>query len=102
MKENEALKDIAESGINLRAGDYVDVEALKVAANALEEIQRYREIGTVAQCRYAVEKQNKKEPIRIDPCKTFSYFKCPSCNRFLNINKEFCVECGQHIDWSEL
>lgn len=37
MNDREALKAIIEDGINLGAGDYVDVEALKVAASALKE-----------------------------------------------------------------
>lgn len=43
MTEQEALKDIIESGIEYGAGDYVMVESLKVAANALKEIQQLRE-----------------------------------------------------------
>lgn len=50
MTESEALKNINEFGIRLGAGDYVEIEALKVAARALEEIQKYREIGTVEEC----------------------------------------------------
>ena len=37
--------------------DYAIEEAIK----ALKEIQQYREIGTVEECREAVEKQNSKE-----------------------------------------
>lgn len=51
MTENEALKSIIQDGIELGAGDYVELEALKVAAKALEEIQKYRAIGTVEECR---------------------------------------------------
>ena len=47
MTENEALKSIIQDGIELGAGDYVELEALKVAAKTLEEIQKYRAIGTV-------------------------------------------------------
>jgi len=36
MTVEEALKDIVEDGIELGAGDYVDVNALKVARNALK------------------------------------------------------------------
>lgn len=36
MNYAEALREIRESGIRLGAGDFVDVEALKVAAEALE------------------------------------------------------------------
>lgn len=38
-------------------------EALDVAIKALEEVQQYRQIGTVEECREAVEKQ----PIAYDP-----------------------------------
>lgn len=51
MTENEALKSIIQDGIELGAGDCVELEALKVAAKALEEIQQYRKIGTVEECR---------------------------------------------------
>lgn len=36
MTQEEALKSIKEDGIELGAGDYVELDALKVAASALE------------------------------------------------------------------
>ena len=36
-----------------------DGEEMDVAIKALEEIQQYREIGTVEECRMAVEKQKE-------------------------------------------
>lgn len=39
MTIKEALDDIVTSGINLGAGDFVDLEALEVAARVLEKIQ---------------------------------------------------------------
>ena len=36
-------------------------EAFNMAIKALREVQQYREIGTVEECREAVEKQNSKE-----------------------------------------
>ncbi len=36
MTVEEALKEIVENGIELGAGDYVDVKALKVARKALD------------------------------------------------------------------
>ena len=87
MTEIEALEDIVDSGINLGAGDFVDVEALKVAVKALE-------------------KQIPKKPImKTDSC---AYF-CPCCNghiRSIYTRKEiildehiFCGRCGQKLDW---
>lgn len=37
-------------------------EALDVAIKALEEVQQYHQIGTVEECREAVEKQTAKKP----------------------------------------
>lgn len=39
MTIKEALDDIITSGINLGAGDFVDLEALEVAASVLEKMQ---------------------------------------------------------------
>lgn len=36
--------------------------AIEEAVKALKEIQQYREIGTVEECREAVEKQKAKKP----------------------------------------
>lgn len=43
-----------------------EIEACKVAIEALKEIQMYREIGTVEECREAVEKQKPKKPRDIE------------------------------------
>lgn len=69
------------------------------AISALEEIQQYREIGTVEECREAVEKQKAKKPIRIDMC------TCPNCGTYnetikkrrKTVNKDivYCWHCGQ-------
>lgn len=43
MTEKEALKEIVENGIELGAGDFVDVKALKVAKKALESQIKLKE-----------------------------------------------------------
>lgn len=54
-------------------------EAIKLSIKALEEIQQYREIGTVEECRAAVEKQiPKKSDEKIS----------------------WCSGCGQKLDWN--
>ena len=40
MTIDEAIKDLEESGITLGAGDYVDLEALKVAVEVMKDYQR--------------------------------------------------------------
>lgn len=54
MTEKEAI-EVIKSNMPT-SGYYMLRKALDMAISALEEIQRYREIGTVEECREAVEK----------------------------------------------
>ena len=86
-------------------------EALDVAIKALEDVQRYREIGTVEECRVAVEKQKPKKPTYegdgYAPDGTFVWdeWLCPNCGSRYEIDydeHDWCPNCGQKIDWSDL
>ena len=81
-----------------------------VAIKALEEIQQYRKIGTVEECRKAVEKQKaKKCDVTKDNFRI--YYKCPTCNHCLRVEynhgswmgkkSKNCSKCGQAIQWNE-
>ena len=74
-------------------------EAHKIAISALKEIQQYREIGTVEDCREAVEKQKPKKPHR--NYKKFSGLWC-KCGWYLGqkqcLDIKYCPNCGQAID----
>lgn len=85
-------------------------KAKDMAIQALEEIQQYREIGTVEACREAAEKQKAKRP-RIHKERFSSTYSCQKCGCVL-IHKDetgwfcgrhykFCPDCGEPIDWSE-
>lgn len=85
--------------------------ALETAVNALAEIQQYRAIGTVEECREAIEKQNAKEPVEYEG----KYYACPNCDNLLMPKWErypfqlkdkknglpYCLSCGQAILWEE-
>lgn len=82
--------------------DYAIEEAIK----ALKQIQQYREIGTVEECREAVEKQNPKKCVN-DFCPDHTHYKCPSCGKIQKTkygDSEFgcilnyCSNCGQALD----
>ena len=81
--------------------------AIEEAIEALKEIQQYREIGTVEECREAVERQKPKKCI-IDSCSDHAHYKCPSCGQIeLSIYKhgfprlgritKYCENCGQAL-----
>lgn len=72
-------------------------QALTVAIFTLKEIQQYRQIGTVKECREAVEKQKAKETIRI--AGRYPY-KCPTCNKKLDIGYRRCIVCGQLLKYT--
>lgn len=73
-------------------------EAIKLSIKALEEIQKYRAIGTVEECRTAVEKQKAKKVIKwADGTE-----HCPTCDCDNScIGYGVCIDCGQKLDWSD-
>lgn len=89
----------------------------KCAIKALEEIQQYRAIGTVEECREARERQSGKKPSQGEPYtwtssvrikgryrdvrKTSYHHVCPNCGENIAMDMSCCKYCGQAIDWSD-
>ena len=124
-EEDEFDDDKERAELSLR--DYTErKEAFDVAISALKEIHlyknnklclipedmysrqcseldAYKEIGTVEECRKAVEKQNPVKPIDYD--EDLGYFKCPSCGLTIMVDvfsdHAFCLNCGRKLDWDE-
>ena len=122
MTENEAVKrmkyridtatDIAGKGVDEKA--YEDME---MAIKSLEEIQQYRAIGTVEECREARERQRAKKPLQGEPytwtssvrvkgryrdVQKISYHHvCPNCGENVAMDMTCCKYCGHAIDWSD-
>lgn len=79
------------------------MEDLEVAIKALEEVQQYRTIGTLEECRAAVEKQTAKKVKSISRVKDGDSYvgligKCPCCGDILEEDTVYC-DCGQRLDW---
>ena len=120
MTENEVLIKTPEEAIetiksNMPTSGYKMLrESLDMAIIALKEIQQYREIGTVEECREAVERQNPKKPkdsLKINPvidgngayvdADTTVYLLCQNCEELVGIEENcdnYCRECGQKKD----
>ena len=99
------LKEAQSMGCNkINALYNIPLDNMKAIVNALEEVQKYRAIGTPDECRAAVEKQKAKKPTKDQ----YSHYCCPNCSwivykdeyggRYLN----HCENCGQTIDWSDV
>lgn len=86
------------------------VEHYTCAAEALKEIQKYRVIGTIEECREARERQTAKKITHES-----TIYKCCTCPNCKNVVDEFetigdkklrvafnyCHFCGQKLDWSD-
>lgn len=111
MTENEAIKEL-ETSIDLAkmcTQNYErkrEIQGYEMAINALKEIQKYRKIGTLEECRAAMEKQTAKKPMHV----TNSYFGyqkhkehvgyCPDCGH--QVEEPYgCPNCLRKIDWSD-
>lgn len=112
MTENEVLIKTTEEAIetiksNMPTSGYQMLrESLDMAIIALKEIQQYREIGTVEECREAVEKQKSKSPTLEgdgydeDGEMIYDTWICPSCGEDYEVDYDdydFCPNCGQRI-----
>mgnify|MGYP001622983982 CR=1 FL=1 len=106
MTGNEVLIKTPEEAIetiksNMPTSGYQMLrESLNMAIEALKEVQQYREIGTVEECREAVEKQKPKT------CEFYGdeedgKLLCPNCGEDLWNLKECgfnnCPYCGQAV-----
>lgn len=111
MTENEAIRDLQyligeysayppETGVNATVG------SLQYCITALKEIQQYREIGTVEECREAVERQKPKMPDYegdgyADGEMVYDTWICPNCGKKYEVDYDdykHCPNCGQAID----
>lgn len=94
MTENEAieaLRLINTSRVHPFYSWEEMAEVRDIAIYALKEIQQYREIGTVEECRKAVEKRKPVSRITIEG-KLF----CPKCKNLMPY-PGYCG-CGQRVD----
>ena len=86
-----------------------------MAISALKEVQQYREIGTVEECREAVWKQKPKKKIYPKTALERYYHapECPNCKRELRPQicgytlpqaigiYSYCPWCGQNLEGGE-
>lgn len=115
MTEKEAIKRVEEFGLHHAIGDLPNsaftVKAFEMAVKALEEIQQYRAIGTVEECRKAMEKQEPGKPkfeVNLNDCT--SRFVC-ECGKRIIVKHDcgvmdnhdapkYCCNCGRKFDWN--
>lgn len=123
MKESEAIKILkkdscyecaqgTDSPLNCEYGECRVAKATRVAIKALEEVQQYREIGTLEECRAATERQKAKKLIfDHNLSDTLSKFHC-ECGNVIKVSHDtgimnnnnapnYCSKCGCKLNWSD-
>ena len=130
MTENEAIQGFKMDNVLLGDNDKGTVERNNLAIKALEEIQQYREIGTledvkfcieqseeefemltrylsigtIEQCQFAVERMKPKEVANYE-LGVDKYGSCPNCGTTYQLERNevinHCSNCGQALHWSE-
>lgn len=93
MTAKEALKSIVEDGIDLGAGDYVDFDALVVAADALTKQIPQMPVS--------------KQRMTYNGYYRYTDYYCPVCSKQqkCNFNSKrtedgwYCERCGQKLIW---
>ena len=92
----EEIKDILQ--IISDGQDDVDESGISTGLlHTLLEYAEYKKIGTVDECREAMERQRVKKRIKGKIFKSLGYYQCPICGGLLMRNEKFCSECGQAI-----
>ena len=77
-----------------------------VYSRQCSELDAYKEIGTVEECREAVEKQKPKKSNCTGMDEQDCYI-CPNCGADIGdfdgyfLRDNYCRECGQAIQWDE-
>ena len=113
MTESEAIRDLDIIRFNPHWDELVNEEywqeLMEMAIKALEEVLKYRAIGTPEECRAAVEKQTAKKPDYegdgyADGHLVYDTWICPCCGKHYEVdydNYNYCPDCGQKLDWSD-
>lgn len=79
------------------------IQALSVIIKAIDEVRQYRKIGTVEECRGALEKQHIKGVEFIHMLgDTIAMYKCPVCEKvyrmdYRDLDAFYCSKCGQKL-----
>ena len=102
------IRSCREAGIDTTIT--IDKSRNHFILNALEEVLKYRSIGTVEECREAAERQRAKTPdvwgdgYDEDGNMIYDMYTCPNCGENYEIDYdyyEYCPKCGQHMDKSD-
>ena len=67
-------------------------ERLLTHMGMFTELREYRKIGTVDECRTAMDRAKPKHPKLAE-----TVYQCPTCGK--EVHYDYCESCGQALKW---
>jgi hypothetical protein len=91
---------------DIKALHHIPIKNMELIVQALEEISQYRAIGTVEECRAAMERQNPIAAIAEKEDTGTTKYICPTCGMYMGWSTgtfpaRYCWKCGQKLDWED-
>ena len=93
----ELVIEVCEERIEMNKKYDEECATEKTIVNFLKELQQYRKVGTVEECREMLKKQIEMD--LLPPTKsTFTYRgDCPECSNRILLVEKYCSQCGQKL-----
>lgn len=109
MTESEAIEKLKNMRLFMQIEDKNsdckfsedDYKAYEMAIQALKEVQQYHAIGTLEECRAAMEKQMDEKPTAVLGTFGGTEYECKNCGNDVYYGDEYCRWCGRKLDWSD-
>lgn len=76
-------------------------KALSAAISAMQELQEYKQLGTLEEMREAVEIRKEERPIAVLGTFGGEEYECKNCGSPVDHMDDYCKWCGKAQDWSD-
>ena len=115
--ESLSTRGLEISGKARRVAEFYD--ALDTAINAMQELQQYREIGTLEDIQRVMEnpisalqelfqyrkigtlneceEARRKQETMMISCNVAGQYNCPECGERISTQSKYCGKCGQSV-----
>ena len=101
MDYQEAIEYMRKESHNQRVNSEGQ-DAYIIAISAMQELQEYKQLGTLEKVSDAVEKQKKERPQKVLGIFGGEEYECRECGNTVEYMDEYCKWCGQKLNWSEV
>ena len=77
-------------------------KAITYAISAMQELQEYKQLGTLEEVQELVELRKEKRPQKVLGVFSVTEYECQNCGNTIPYLEDYCEWCGQKLDWTEV